>query len=133
MSSTKTRTLRIAVASVVAALATFGGAQAAGAATAPCDSGAYCFYGDANYRGWELTYFTTSSGNFSNPPYSGVNHLDQLSSIINNGSRTICIYNNGVVLLRVAPYQDVSYVTDAKNDKADYWKSFAGSVNCPLS
>jgi len=84
-------------------------------------------------RRWELTYWTTSFGNFSNPPYSGVNHLDQLSSIINNGSRTICIYNNKVVMLRVAPYQDVWYVDDSKNDRADYWKTFAGSVSCPLT
>lgn len=56
-----------------------------------------------------------------------------LSSIINNGSRTICIYNNKVVMLRVAPYQDVWYVGDTKNDRADYWKSFAGSVSCPLT
>jgi hypothetical protein len=42
----------------------------ASAATAPCPASYYCFYQDANYRGWHLNYNSTLSGDFNNPPAS---------------------------------------------------------------
>ena len=112
--------------------ATLATSTPASAGTAPCPAKFYCFYGDANYAGWHLNYNETTSGNFKNPPYSSGDHHDQLSSIINNGNRTICIYDNHIgnpdtLLIKVRPYQDVKNLADLNelNDKADYWK-----VNC---
>lgn len=107
--------------------------------TAPCPSYNYCFYENSNYNrtssGWHLNYNTTTSGGFNPPPSSSGDKHDELTSIINNGNRTICIYNNGLfddtLIKRVGPYQDVSYIGDSANDKADRWKVLSGSQQCP--
>jgi hypothetical protein len=56
-------------------------ATVASAAAPPFPDKLYCFYSDKNYAGWELKYNDTTSGNFNNPPHSGGDHHDQLSSI----------------------------------------------------
>ena len=109
---------------------------AAAQGTAPCPSYYYCFYNNANYVGeWHLNYNTTTSGSFNNPPASYGDRRNQLSSVINNGNRTICIWDDltlrpDTLLLRVGPYQDKPYVGDAVNDKADYWKVYSGNSAC---
>ncbi|WP_420122028.1 peptidase inhibitor family I36 protein [Nakamurella sp.] len=115
-----------------------GLAQPAAAAqgTRPCPSYNYCFYNNKDYVGeWHLNYLDTTSGDFNNPPASWGNRRNQLSSIINNGNRTICIYDDRTwqsddLLIRVGPYEDVKYIGDAKNDKADYWRVYAGNSSC---
>lgn len=103
--------------------------------TRPCPSDFYCFYEHANYGGWHLNYQTTKGGDFNNPPGSSGNRRDQVSSVINNGNRTICLWNDltarpDQLLLRVGPYQDFTYVGDSANDKADYWKVNPGNTGC---
>jgi len=103
--------------------------------TRPCPSFYYCFYDNANYTGWHLNYNTTVSGSFNNPPASSGDRRNQLSSIINNGDRTICIWDDltarpDKLLVRVAPHQDVPYVGNAVNDKADYWRVYSGNSAC---
>ncbi len=104
--------------------------------TAPCPSYYYCFYEHSYYRGWYLNYYSTTSGSFNNPPYSSGDRRNQLSSIINNGNRTICVYNDrwygDELLIRVAPYVDYPNLADTgDNDKADYWRAYSGSTSCP--
>ncbi|KNX36020.1 peptidase inhibitor family I36 protein [Luteipulveratus halotolerans] len=137
----RSRTAGLAAGLVLAATSlTFVGADEASAqGTAPCPSYYYCFYENSSYNryvsGWHLNYYSTTSGSFSNPPSSSGDRHDELTSIINNGNRTICIYNNGffddTLIKRVAPYQDVSYIGDSANDKADRWKVFSGNSACP--
>lgn len=109
--------------------------------TAPCPSYYYCFYQHSYYNryqsGWHLNYYSTTFGRFSSPPSSSRTGLqNQLSSIINNGNRTVCVYDDrwydSVLLVRVAPYQDYINLADiGKNDKADYWRMYSGSASCP--
>lgn len=118
---------------VGATLVTVTPVSAATAPTPPCPANHYCFYGDKNYAGWHLNYNETTSGDFSNPPYSsGEDRQDQLSSVINNSNRTICIYDRraarpDTLLITVRPYQDIKNLADLNdlNDKANYWR-----VNC---
>jgi hypothetical protein len=121
----------VALAAAMAGVATGAvlTAAPASAATAPCPASYYCFYQNANYTGWHLNYNTTLSGDFNNPPSSSGNKRNQLSSIINNGNRTICIYNDVVLapdklLIKVPPYGDVPNLANipGTNDNADYWK-----------
>ncbi|MBN9743159.1 MULTISPECIES: peptidase inhibitor family I36 protein [Amycolatopsis] len=123
----------LAAAVAGAAAGTVLAAAPASAATAPCPAGYYCFYQDANYNrgttGWHLNYNSTQSGDFNNPPASSGNKRNQLSSIINNGNRTICVYNDVVLapdklLIKVPPYGDVPNLANipGANDNADYWK-----------
>jgi hypothetical protein len=58
-----------------------------------------------------------------------------LSSIINNGNRTICIFDDLTarpdrLLYRVRPFEDVVYIGDSANDKADYWRVHSGNTGC---
>ncbi|HUQ58902.1 peptidase inhibitor family I36 protein [Lentzea sp.] len=125
----------VAVAAAVAGVAAGAvlTAAPASAATPPCPAAYYCFYENSNYNrtvpGWKLDYNTTQSGDFNNPPSSSGNKRNQLSSIINNGNRTICVYNDVVLapdklLVRVPPYGDVPDLGNipGANDNADYWK-----------
>ena len=111
---------------------TLATASPASAATAPCPAKFYCFYSEENYKGWNLDYNDTASGSFNNPPHSSGDRRNQLSSIINNGNRVICIYDNHIgrpdtLLIKVQPYQDIKNLANLNglNDKADHWK-----VNC---
>lgn len=114
--------------------------------TRPCPSAYYCFYQHAGYNGWDgqgythdgwkLQYQSTTFGDFSHPPYKSTLYaLNSLSSIINNTSKRICVYDavggTPKVIVEVKPYQDYSYVGDSANDKADYWKVVSGSSPCP--
>ncbi|MEQ0561936.1 peptidase inhibitor family I36 protein [Amycolatopsis sp. NEAU-NG30] len=119
----------LAAAVAGAATATVLAATPASAATAPCPANYYCFYEHANYRGWHLNYNTTPSGSFNNPPSSSGDKRSQLSSVINNGNRTICLYNHRGILgdkliLKVGPYHDFPNLADVPgaNDKADSWR-----------
>jgi hypothetical protein len=108
-------------------------AAPASAATAPCPANYYCFYQNSNYNrqvsGWHLNYNSTASGSFLNPPSSSGDKRSQLSSIINNGNRTICVYNHRAVIgdkliVKVGPYHDFPDLADVPdaNDKADFWR-----------
>lgn len=109
-------------------------AAPASAATAPCPANYYCFYQDRNYNhgthGWHLNYNTTSQGSFDHPPAGpAADYRSELSSIINNGDRTICVYNHRAVIgdkliVKVAPYHDFIDLADVPgaNDKADFWR-----------
>jgi hypothetical protein len=117
----------------VAAGAVLTAAPASAAPTPPCPANYYCFYQNSNYNrqvsGWHLNYNSTLSGDFDNPPSSSGNKRNQLSSIINNGNRTICVYNDVVLapdklLIKVPPFGDVANLANipGANDNADYWK-----------
>ena len=126
-----TRALLAGAAVVGATLVMVTPASAASAPTPPCPADHYCFYGDADYKGWHLNYKDTTSGDFSHPPYSsGEDRQDQLSSIINNTNQTICIYDRHAgrpdANRKVRPYEDIKNLGDF-NDKANYWKVI---VNC---
>ncbi|MEV6898233.1 peptidase inhibitor family I36 protein [Amycolatopsis sp. NPDC051372] len=127
-----------AIAAAVAGVAagTVLAAAPASAATAPCPANYYCFYQDKDYNAgvynqrWHLNYSSTPSGSFNNPPQATKgDRRSQLSSIINNGNRTICLYNHRGVLgdkliLKVSPFKDYKNLVDipGANDKADSWK-----------
>ncbi|MEW2504561.1 peptidase inhibitor family I36 protein [Amycolatopsis sp. NPDC047767] len=120
-----------AIAAAIAGVAagTVLAAAPASAATAPCPVNYYCFYENASYTGWHLNYNSTPSGSFNKPPASSGDKRSQLSSIINNGNRTICLYNHRGVLgdkliLKVSPFKDYKNLADipGTNDKADSWK-----------
>lgn len=108
-----------------------GAATVASAATAPCASNSYCFYGNASFNGWNGTTYTDpgwvlqysasyAADNFGSPlGYSG-NLVDQLSSAINNTSKRLCIYNNSSLLYSISANSYVTYNSNL-NDKADFW------------
>ncbi|AKU18280.1 peptidase inhibitor family I36 protein [Luteipulveratus mongoliensis] len=132
--------LTVGLALAAGSVALISPESASAQGTAPCPSANYCFYQNSNFNrtvsGWHLNYNTTPSGNFNNPPSGGgYDRHDQLTSIINNGNRTICIYNNGLfddtLIKRVLPYADVALLASSVNDTADRWKIFSGSVACP--
>jgi hypothetical protein len=109
---------------------------ASAAPTPPCPADYYCFYEHTYYRGWHLNYRTTRLGDFRTASSSGDDRRNESSSVINNGNRTICIYDDlpvwpNTLLLRVAPYQDYISLPADVNDKADYWKMFPGQATCP--
>lgn len=122
----------------VAFVASVSAAEPAAAqGTRPCAEYSYCFYQHHEYDGWQLQYQATNFGDFNSPPYTtrtGVR--DQVSSIINNTGRKICVYNNRVLrnpeVLTVRPYQDyISLVNVGWNDKADYWRLVGANQGCP--
>ena len=145
-----TRIGMIALGAVVVAGTAFGTAAPASAAqgTRPCPSNDYCFYNNADYginpatidpdqANWHLNYKSTTSGSFNNPPGStGGDRRDEVSSVINNGNRTICLWNtrsfrrSDELLLRVLPYEDIKYVGGDANDKADKWTVYSGRTGC---
>ncbi|MEV6876951.1 peptidase inhibitor family I36 protein [Amycolatopsis sp. NPDC051128] len=123
----------------LAATAALVGAPAASAApTPPCPAGYYCFYEHAHYAGWHLNYNSTSEGDFGDPPSASGNRRNELSSIINNGNRTICVYDDHFwganLIVHVQPYQDYVDLSQYKgvNDKADIWDVRGGDAVCPL-
>jgi Peptidase inhibitor family I36 len=139
----------IAAGAIVVAGTTFAAASPASAAqgTRPCPSGDYCFYNNADYgtnpsvidsneANWHLNYKDTTSGSFNNPPGStGGDRRSQVSSVINNGNRTICLWDQkkgwpDKLILRVLPYEDLKFVGDSANDKADKWKVYSGRTGC---
>lgn len=93
-------------------------------------AGWYCFYENLNYNtsksGWMQAYTgsSTQATNFAA-------YVDQLSSVINNSSYRLCIYNNGALLFPVAPYADMPWNSNW-NNKADYWRTTTNS-SCPPS
>ena len=96
---------------------------------APCPEQYYCFYEHASYKGWHLNYNSTAEGHFNNPPSSSGDRHDELSSVINNGNRTICVHDDRGALpkkliLKVGPYQDYPNLANipGANDRADSWK-----------
>jgi hypothetical protein len=117
---------------------------AAAQGTRPCAAYYYCFYEHINYGGWQLQYQSTSFGDLNHPPATSRTGVrDQVSSIINNTGRTICVYSNrltGRDILTVRPYQDypdlrVATYNSGKsvnfNDKADYWRVVSATESCP--
>lgn len=122
---------KVAAAVVVAGAAVssmlVGAVPASAAPTRPCPANYYCFYENAEFGGWHLNYNTTPSGEFNNPPNSSGDKRNQLSSIINNGSRTICVFDRRAGRsdphITVGPYQDYRNLAVINfNDKADYWR-----------
>jgi hypothetical protein len=136
----------VVIGAVIVAGTTLGIPHSASAAqgTRPCPSDYYCFYNNAKYGtdpalfnnaqpNWHLNYNSTSSGSFNNAPSStGGDRRNQLSSIINNGRRTICVYDNAGgnrrLIQRIAPYQDYPFIS--VNDKADSWVIHPGNTPC---
>jgi hypothetical protein len=131
----------LGVAVVVCAMMTttligLAGAPAASAqGTAPCPSNYYCFYEGVGYVGWHLNYNSTTRGSFNKPPFSDGDKRNELSSIINNGNRTICVWDDWFVfnklLVQVAPHQDYKNLDEmGAGDKADSWTVYLGNKSC---
>jgi len=111
----------------------------------PCGYDKYCFYEHAYFNGWNgtsysnqgwvLTYTpSVSSGIFSDPPNSTINGLDELSSIINNTSYRLCIYNNNAISIQVPAESTKNWLPSGYNDAADAWRlRITGATTCASS
>jgi hypothetical protein len=108
----------------------------------PCAYDKYCFYQHASYNSWNGSTFTNpgwflsytplvSTGTFSDPPGSAINALDQLSSIINNTSYRLCIYNNNSIFIQVPAESAKNWLASGYNDAADAWRlRITGATTC---
>lgn len=141
---------RLVGASLAGALLVAAGVVSAAPASAaqgtrPCASYHWCLYEHHHYNrytaGSSLQYRSSNFIDLGQPYLAQGNRRDITSSVINNSSRTLCLYDRnryGVdPAFKVAPYQDIPSLHayaygDGKNwgDRVDYVYSYAGNVSC---
>jgi hypothetical protein len=73
-------------------------------------------------------------GSFGNFSSFSPSILDKLSAVDNNSARRVCLYNNSRLMTSIPPFSFKTYIGDAYNDRADYYRfTSTSTASCPSS